>query len=1071
MNDTAAQIVEAALDRVRRDAVRPLATYRLQFGSHLKFSDAAKLVDYLDALGITHLYASPILKARVQSGHGYDVCDHNIIMPEIGGTAGFAELSEVLRRQGMRLIVDFVPNHMAATPENPWWNDVLENGPNSPFSGYFDIDWLPVKDELENKVLLPILGAQYGEVLESGQLQLEHREGSFFLRYFDLLLPLGPKTSIPLLTHRLDELKAALGETSEALIELQSVLTALDHLPAQTATSPEAVVERQREKEVIKRRLRDLEAAVPEVAAFVAANIHEFNGQAGSPETFDRLDAILNEQPYRVCHWRAASDEINYRRFFDINELAALCMEKPEVFHRSHRLVGDLFGTGELHGLRIDHIDGLYAPESYLWRLQWCYLAAVARRAFDTLVAPASSPADGQSPASGAAAHPAETTRLAGDWREFGPLVLNELCAGLGLPSPAAIDQIAVFGADCVPPAIAADAPPPTGAPAFTSSALLPLFVVVEKILGPDEPLPDSWPAAGTTGYDSLNTINGLFINPRGWRELERFYRRFSGTNAPFGEIVHECKRLILRVAMASELQLLAHRLNRISEQHRRSRDFTLNMLRYALREILSCFPVYRTYPGPAGISDRDRRFVRQAVADARRRNPATEPSTFDFIREVLLLEHPPGLSADAIQAREDFSGRFQQVTSPVMAKGVEDTAFYLYFPLSSVNDVGGDPRAAVRLATDFHRENLARQRRGVYGLLSSTTHDTKRTEDVRARINVLSEIPEAWSAAVRRWARLNRKLTTQIEGQPAPCRNDEYLFYQTLIGIWPLDPGDDQAREQVLPRMQQYMQKAIREAKQFTSWISPNRAYEEVVEHFVQKSLERRPKNRFLDDFIAFQARLVDAGLYAGLSQLTLKLLSPGIPDIYQGQECWDFSLVDPDNRRPVDFSQRQHLLEELRLAAEAGALPWQALVATLARTPRDPRSKLMVTWKSLQLRKKHALLFHEGEYVPVAVSGPKSEHVIAFRWRPRTNAAAPGNLLVVVPRWVSRPLMDLADPAERTAMWREFWNETHLLVDADAPRLYQNVFTERPVQVDQDRLDLKNLLIDFPVAVLESA
>lgn len=1070
MNELIERIADEAFARVERAAQMPAATYRLQFGSHLSFTDAAGHVSYLNALGASHVYSSPIFRARPDSEHGYDVCDHNELAPSLGGTEGFRKFSNALRAVGMGQILDFVPNHMAAAAENPWWNDVLENGPASPYSGYFDIDWQPIKDELVNRVLLPILGAQYGEVLESGQLQIAHRDGAFFVRYFDFELPLSPKTTAPLLAHRFEQLKAALGETSEACIEFQSILTALDHLPPQTATTPEAVVERHREKEVIKRRLRDLENASPEVARFVAENVQEFNGQAGQPASFDRLAGILDQQPYRVSHWRTAADEINYRRFFDINGLAALCMEKPDVFLHAHRLTADLLAEGDLQGLRIDHIDGLYAPEAYLWRLQWTYLARLAKIAFDGLpreaveaVTIASDP-PAASPAPQGGAETFATVAPLG-WPRIGPTVVDRLCERLGLPLPGPADQSALFGPDVVLPERQL-----AERPHSVRQRTLPLFVVVEKILGPDEPLPASWPVAGTTGYDSLQMIGGVFVDPRGWRDVQRFYRRFTGRYTPFGEIVHDCKRLILRVSMSSELQMLAHRLNRISEQHRRSRDFTLNMLRYALREILSCFPVYRAYPGPDGVSERDRRFVRQAVAEAKRRNPATESTIFDFIREVLLLEHPAGLAEQAIRDREFFTGRFQQVTSPVMAKGVEDTAFYVYFPLVSANDVGGDPRGAVRSVTDFHRENQASRKRGLHGLLSSTTHDTKRSEDVRARINVLSEIPDEWSTAVRRWTRLNRKLRVQIDSDSAPSHNDEYLFYQTLAGVWPLAQQSDEQHVTLIERMQQYMQKAIREAKQVTSWVSPNQAYEDAVQQFVRGSLERRAGNLFLEDFVAFHERVIDAGLYAALAQLTLKLTSPGVPDIYQGQELWDFSLVDPDNRRPVDFAMRQRLLDELR-AAGTDEKNWQAFARGLAADPRDARLKLLVTWKLLQLRRESVALFRQGEYVPLTLTGPHAEQAIAFRWKlSASEAAREQSVVVVVPRILARSLLTESGQDRRTPMTSELWTDTHVVLDDPSPQSYRHAITHRALTATSDGLPLAELFSDFPVAVLAS-
>ncbi len=475
---------------------------------------------------------------------------------------------------------------------------------------------------------------------------------------------------------------------------------------------------------------------------------------------------------------------------------------------------------------------------------------------------------------------------------------------------------------------------------------------------------------------------------------------------------------------MASELQMLAHRLNRISEQHRRSRDFTLNMLRFALREILVCFPVYRVYASPAGVSPRDRRFVQLAVALAKRRNPAVDLAVFDFIRDVVLLEHPPGLSEEARRQREEFAGKFQQVTSPIMAKGVEDTAFYVYFPLLSTNEVGCDPRHAATLPAAFHEHNVDRRLHRPESMLASSTHDSKRSEDVRARLDVLSEIPRDWQVAVNRWSRLNRRKRCEVDGQPAPSRNDEYLFYQSLLGIWPPGPVDDQEHARLVERLQAYMEKATREAKQRTSWISPNQAYDHAIREFVAAVLQNRPDNRFLADFRAFHAQIVPFGLVNALVQLVLKLMSPGVPDIYQGQELWDLTLVDPDSRRPIDFDLRRRLLDEVaRRTADASravdssraadgsgvtndSLARRDFARELATNPMDSRLKLYVTHELLALRRVLDRVFRHGSYVPLEVQGAKAEHAVAFaRAAARSGSAEADDIvLVVVPRLLAR-------------------------------------------------------------------
>jgi (1->4)-alpha-D-glucan 1-alpha-D-glucosylmutase len=1029
--------------------------------SEFDFDRAAAIVPYLRELGVTHVYTSPILQARPGSEHGYDVCDHDQIDRGLGGSDGSARLTAALTEAGLALLLDVGPNHMSTDTANPWWNDVLENGPNSPYARFFDIDWHPIKVELHNKVLLPLLGKQYGDVLEAGELRVEHHDGGFTLRYFDHVLPLGPKTAIPLLTARREVLETALSDDRDALNEYQSIVTALEHLPSQTATWPEAIAERQREKGVIKRRLRELEASSPIVAQFVARNVEICNGTPGDVASFDQLDAIVSAQAYRLSYWRAASDEINYRRFFDINALAAVCMELPEVFYRAHRLLFELLARGEVGGLRIDHIDGLFAPEQYLWRLQWAFLVAQAK--------PGSRGQQIQS--------------------------LVDACRRLAFPLPSESDLLAIFGPDPalttaaveeqtatsgatkdVDSKLAANEQPTTAlaAPAIDlADHQLPLFVAVEKILGPHEPLPPTWPVAGTTGYDFMHEVGGLFLDAEGWKSIVQFYRRAIGETREFDEVVRDSKRLILRSAMASELQMLAHQLNRISEQHRHTRDFTLNMLRYALREILMCFPVYRVYPSPRGISERDCHFVNLAVALAKRRNPDTDWAAFDFVRDVLLMNHPAGLSDEQVRQREHFAGHFQQVTSPVMGKGFEDTAFYVYCPLVSANEVGGEPRSPVVSSAAFHDINANRHATFPRAMLASTTHDSKRTEDVRARLHILSELPKPWRNAVNRWFRLNRTKRAEVDGQPAPSRNDEYLFYQSLLGIWPLTEPTEAEQTELVARLQRYMEKATHEAKQHTSWINPNERYDHAVREFVAATLERAPGNRFLTHFRQFQSAVSAWGLYNSLAQLVLKLTAPGVPDLYQGQDLWDFSLVDPDNRRPVDFALRQRLLADIEQSA-ADAEGLRALALELASSPADPRTKLFVTSRLLDLRRRTGTLMIDGDYRPITVSGPAADHVVAFARFEQANAAsgeaARRAVLVVVPRLLVRltqsaGALHVAPPPPMP--WNAaVWGDTSLDCSELGGELV-DVFTGRRVPLGGP-LPVAELLGAFPVAVL---
>lgn len=1023
MNDmpsSAKRLAEAVARTVNDRICWPTATYRLQFEpGKLTFRDAAAIVPYLKELGISHVYASPYLRTHSGSTNGYAIVDYTQLNPELGNRDDYRALVDALRSCGMGQIVDTVPNHMSATPtENAWWTDVLENGPSSPHAAYFDIDWQPVTEGLRNRVLLPILGQQYGQVLESGSLKVEYREGTFCLRYYQWILPLEPRTYRAILTYGLDTLKATLPADSDDLRELESIVTALEHLPEYTATEPASVAERQREKEVMKGRLAKLTQQSAAVAQFIARNVEELNGRAGDPHSYDRLDKLLDAQVYRLSHWKAAADEINYRRFFDINELAAVCMEDREVFVESHRLLFELLVEGSVAGLRIDHIDGLYDPAEYLRRLQGGYLRALGQSLYG---------------------------RATSEWLPDG-----------GEPPP---------WSDIEPTLVAQ-----ATALCCTDRDRLPLYVVVEKILAADEALPGEWLLAGTTGYDFLNLVGGLFVDPSGLERMIRIYSRFIDQRLDFREMAYQSKMLILHTAMSSEVQLLAHRLNRISERHRRSRDFTLNTLRTALREILACFPIYRTYIREGCVADRDRQVVYRATAQAKRRNPAMDAAAFDFIREVLVLEGPPELDQSGRHERELFVGRFQQVTSPVMAKGVEDTAFYRYFPLASLEEVGGDPARRPVTVDEFHRHNLARQTQWPRSLLSTTTHDSKRSEDVRARIDVLSEIPHLWQRAVNRWARLNRRYRRQVDGQPAPSPNDEYLFYQTLLGAWPPIPPDGAGLKDFIARIQTYMEKATHEAKLYTSWINPAPEYDAAVRQFVTTTLDDRPKNRFLADFRRFCEQIVNWGLYTAASQALLKLTAPGVPDVYQGQEVWDFSLVDPDNRRKVDFAYRRKALARIRRSIGWRERALLSVARELASNPRDPRLKLFLTWRTLESRRQHVELFRSGEYIPVEAEGSRAAHVCAFarRLAPIDGPDRP-TAIIVAPRWLAQ-LTPLPPDGQTPPppLGRAVWEDTRLHLDHWPSTPLRNVFTGQSYPPESFPLSLGDVLADFPVALL---
>lgn len=964
------------MDRVGAAALRiPVATYRVQFNRSFPFSAATATVPYLHALGITDCYASSFLKAVPGSPHGYDVIDPTVLNPELGSEEDFQAFVAALRAHGMGQILDVVSNHMGiAQSANRWWRDVLENGPSSRYAEVFDIDWTPLKRELEGKVLLPILGDLYGTVLEHQEIRLAYDDGRFVVRYYDHELPVAPKPSAMILTHGLDAVIQRRGDESPDLQELQSIVTALRHLPSRTDVAPELVRERYREKEIIRQRLAALVRDSRTVAELVEANVRRFNGTPGDPESFDLLDRLLDEQAYRLAYWRVASEEINYRRFFDINELAAIRMERDAVLTESHRLIFRLVQEGAVTGLRIDHVDGLYDPGRYLRRLQaW---------------------AAGEE---------------GGDTR--------------------------------------------------------PLFIVIEKILSAEEPLPADWPVHGTTGYDFLNLVNGLFVHGGHERAMDDIYARFVQRRPSFDDLMYESKQLIMKASMSSEINVLGHRLNLLSERDRRSRDFTLNGLTHAIREIIACFPIYRTYvtDGPEPVSDRDRAYIRLAVAKAKRRNPAVSGVVFDFVRSLLLKEWDERTRRYRREQLE-FVMKFQQTTSSVTAKGVEDTAFYRYHRLVSLNEVGGDPRRFGLSVEDFHARMDERRRAWPWSLSATSTHDTKRSEDVRARINVLSELPREWSGLLNRWSRLTGKYKSDVEGQPAPDRNDEYLLYQTLVGAWPLGPLEDGDYRAFCDRMQAYMTKAVRESKVHTSWVNPNEPYETAVQRFVEAVLDRRQDNGFLASFLPFQARVAQCGMWNSLAQVLLKITAPGIPDMYQGTEWWDFSLVDPDNRRPVDFEARAAALELLATRLETGG-DRQSLVRELVASREDGRIKLYVAMAALRYRRAKADVFLHGDYLAAETAGSQAEHLCAYVRRRGEDQA-----MVIVPRLLAGLVAEAGTVPVGWAVWRE----TFVRLPGDSgPAQFRNVLTgDRVTSKEEDGrqvLRVADVLSDCPVALLD--
>ncbi len=915
-DDRAADAPDAPAAR----ATAPGATYRVQFHAGFTLNDARAIVPYLHSLGVTHLYASPILKARPGSTHGYDVIDHATLNPEVGTEDDLAALAAALRARGMGLLLDVVPNHMSVGAGNAWWADLLEHGPASRYAAHFDIAWHDSpRPQLHGRLLLPVLGDQYGAVLEGGGFRTVLDENGFHVRVHDNQLPLDPRTYDRILAPAATAVREQFGPEHPSAVELASVLHAVQHLPPRTETDAARVAECRMEVVSIRRRIAELPERFPEAAAAVTAALAAIAGKPGDPASFAALDELLEAQAYRPCFWRVASDEINYRRFFDVNDLAALSTERADVFDAVHATWFRWLREGKADGLRIDHPDGLFDPKEYLERLQAAHFCLT-------------SPRRGRS---AALRRRVGGRRQRSCRRRYAAYRFDFIRAAL--PHPAAKRR---------------RPPPPGGGQKEV------LYVVVEKILGDNEALPADWACDGTTGYEFIHAVNGLFVDRAGDGPLTAFYERFTGLDETWPEIVYRSKRQVTQASLASELNALAHQLDRIARLDRRSRDFTLNGIRKALREVVSCFPVYRSYV-TSSVSDTDKAVVGKATRWAYKRNPFLGKAVFDFVRDTVLLKDSPSgpASEEYRELQRRFAGKFQQVTSPIAAKGVEDTAFYVYNRLVSLNEVGGEP-GRFGWKPDAVHAFLAARVAQPGGLSPLSTHDTKRGEDVRARISVLSERPDEWAKCVERWAELNRAHKSELDGAPVPDANDEYLLYQTLVGAWaffgegekgrrgegetntgaasggegqgpsvspspllPFSPSLQEFRQ----RIRDYMRKAMAEAKVHSSWINPNAEYEAAVAAFIDRILDPNASAEFLRDLDVFAARVAGFGRLNSLAQTLIRCTAPGVPDTYQGTEAWDFSLVDPDNRRPVDYDSRAQWLREIDARARPTCAVWR--------------------------------------------------------------------------------------------------------------------------------------------------
>ncbi|MDR4516906.1 MAG: malto-oligosyltrehalose synthase [Nitrosomonas sp.] len=963
----------------------PCATYRLQFNREFTFSDATGIIDYLHTLGISHVYASPFLKARAGSLHGYNIVDHNALNPEIGDKADFNAYVEELHQYGMGQIIDIVPNHMGVGgDDNAWWLHVLENGESSIFATFFDIDWHPANPALYNKILLPFLGNHYGTVLENGELKLEFdsNSGAFNVHYYEHLFPIDLRTYPQILDLQSDNLAQPNACSQKFLEALTAIILECKALPRRNDLSDSQPALRHQGVLTIKRHLADLYQAHPEMNSFIQASLTCINGDVSQPSSFNRLHHLLETQAYRLSYWKVATAEINYRRFFDINELAALSMENDEVFKVTHRFVRKMIHDGQVNGLRIDHPDGLSDPSAYYHQLR--HLIHQEKNH-----------------------HPRQNNGFFGIW--------------------------------------------------------------IEKILANYENLPTNWPVSGTTGYDAAFLLNGIFVRQQSERLFNRIYNRFIGLTLNFEELLYDRKKIVTYRMLSSELSVLANLLSNIAHTNRHTRDFTYQALRDALSEVVACFPVYRTYISAEYISDEDLRYVQWAIAQAKKHTPAADILIFDFVENLLTLANLDHYSVNMRRKAIQFVQKFQQYTAPVMAKGLEDTTFYIYNRLVSLNDVGFNPCAFGISVAAFHQTNKQRLDYWPHAMVTTSTHDSKRSEDVRMRISVLSEIPSEWQQHLSRWSRLNRNKKRLINGERAPSRNDEYLIYQTLIGTWPLETAETlngaATFESLQTRIEAYTLKAAKEAKVHTSWINPNEAYEKAIRYFVNALFENPERNAFLADFLPFQKRIARFGLFNSLSQTLLKLTVPGIPDIYQGNELWMFSLVDPDNRRPVDYQQRRQILQFLVNASQASA-KLSDFTRQLLEQIDNGYAKLYLTWKTMTLRHQYPQLFHHGKYAGLSTQGLKADHICAFLRYDEEKA------VIVV---AAREFVPLVTEENGLPIGRSVWENTVIEMPENQPaKAYRNILTDEsvtPKAIDgQLFFDAADVLNSFSVGLLVS-
>jgi len=971
----------------------PLSTYRFQFHEKFPIKEAIKqdLPQYLKDLGISYAYSSPLLRARPGSTHGYDVVDHDQINPEIATNAEFDKFSAQLRQQNLGLLLDIVPNHIGvAHPTSRWWMDVLEFGQSSPHADHFDINWEAIPHK--GRLLIACLGSPLGKVIEEGELKvvwnpenvlasvnndLDPKAGAFQLHYYSNVFPIDPVTLVPVLESLVKDRKDA--ELQSCIDELKKIEPRGD--VSADVSNREARIARWKKLSEIKKRLSDLMADKDRLAA-VQKGLDAFNGKKDDVKSFDALFELVSKQPYRLAYWKVANDELNYRRFFDVNELMAIRVEDDYVFQAAHKLILKLVKEGKVNGLRLDHPDGLFDPLAYTQKLQ----VEVSKNL----------PADYKS----------------------------------------------------------------------RDKSGRPFFILIEKILEPGEELSKGWNVQGTVGYDYMNILNGVFVDVDNEKVFRKIYSDFTGlfTNETFEQLLYKSKKLIMETSMETELISLARILFDIAQMSRRNSDFSLKQLKGVMAELVAYFPVYRTYvtgeTTEKTVTQTDRDFILKTTDLVRKKSFGIDPLILQFVEDLLLVKNESSLSAEEVTLRKKLRSKFQQTTGPVMAKGLEDTSFYRFFLLTSLNEVGGDPNHFGMPKDKFEEINVKRAQDWNTAMSGTSTHDTKRSEDVRSRLNVLSEIPDIWRDFVSKLAKLGEKFKTNVdEIGSVPESNEEYFIYQTLVGAWPL--GATKADEDFSKRIEAYFLKSAHEAKVRTTWTIVNEPYENALKKFLTSILN---DSEFVKTLLGFQNAVSALGKLNSLSQVVLKLTCPGIPDVYQGNETWDFSLVDPDNRRLVDFPSRKKTLTEVRALLDSNEAPTKFLTTSLENSD-DGKIKMYLTSALLRLRNQHEDLFLEGDYTPLKVDGPRAKNVIAYQRK------AGGKTLVVATsrfftNFVSFDKLTSGNvESQLEEALRSGWGETS--VQAAEAGQYLNVLTRANVDLSS-KTAASELFKEIPFAVL---